>query len=969
MIGGRAIGCRIPTRQTHPDAYPEPERHMKRYQPTPRARHSCVQLAQSVCIAFVATAITAQYAVAQQLRVELQPKMVVNEAEVGDPSGLVDEQREIVGPPVGKPDSTWTLNSKYWKQFPFSCYLDLGKEKNLSSLWLFDTNGKGDVVISAGTPGQWKEVADYDCGAYLKWVEIKLDVTARYLRITRKTPGANFSEIAVYEYSDEAYQELLARQAEEARRQAEREAALAKAREEALRRPLIEMPPYGTLSLVDEIDCAQESPDHLFAQSPEKASHVETILGRQARVLAKQDGQASYFSYRIGKMKLLRPGAAYVLAVDYPEDAPRSMVIINTGNETSRGLHTGTTVGDALHAKYVNSLVESIDVPLSGKWETWSLLLRLHDRFPQRGLVRGPKPRPLTPEDGFDVTIAQFSAKNCPMSQGAAVSYIRLYEVVDPDKLTQPLTFPADGLPRRRLFWREEMADGIIDRKTDQPGIADPIDWYRNKAELMRFLGMNTYGKDLLEFGACQHWDPTPYGGNDWVFFDGATKDLWHQIVTLMGKYQLDVLPYYEYSGSKGYKGLGNQRRARPLTRDDAYSHISWIESANADITDPDTYEDFKRMLDLTVLRMRRLAHFAGIWIRPRSQMPVSFAEPTLNRFMQETGKNRQVTREMLRNDKALYDEYLQWWGEKRKAFLIAMRDYLRVGGVDNAVVLFTGCPAEPGVSFHTWDPIMVTDRPDLWKPILAQPLHSAGDRGAITPLTPRRVVSQDLYLTALTSPGLTWGNWEIQHSRPADDPQRYRDTDGILLTHAFNRNYTVTSPKTLEAFRTPTGLAIVRHYALNENMMFDKGDKELLGYFVVDVERAGPYCMMGEALAMANGDPTMIGYLVGANFGRGFPQYVRNFNANFLALPALPSSIVPQAASDPEVVVRQIRTDEHGTWLAVVNTSLHPKSNVTVTLPPGTARDAVSGQTLKPTGGKLSLDLYPCELRSLHIK
>ena len=68
--------------------------------------------------------------------------------------------------------------------------------------------------------------------------------------------------------------------------------------------------------------------------------------------------------------------------------------------------HTGTTLGDAFHAKYVNNLAESIDVPLSGKWETWSLLFRLHDRFPEKGLVRGPKPRPLEPEDGFDVTVA-----------------------------------------------------------------------------------------------------------------------------------------------------------------------------------------------------------------------------------------------------------------------------------------------------------------------------------------------------------------------------------------------------------------------------------------------------------------------------------------------------------------------------------------------------------------------------------
>ena len=43
---------------------------------------------------------------AQELRVDLDATMVTNEADVGDPSGLVDEQRLIVGPPVGKPPQT-----------------------------------------------------------------------------------------------------------------------------------------------------------------------------------------------------------------------------------------------------------------------------------------------------------------------------------------------------------------------------------------------------------------------------------------------------------------------------------------------------------------------------------------------------------------------------------------------------------------------------------------------------------------------------------------------------------------------------------------------------------------------------------------------------------------------------------------------------------------------------------------------
>lgn len=937
--------------------------------PCPRRRWLAASGWILAALVGIGVGIGARTAAAQEVRIELNPRMLVNEADVGDPSGLVDEQREIIGPPVGKPTKTWELNPKYWNQFPLSVHLDLGQPKNVSSLWLFDTNGQGEVAISVGEPGRWREAATYDCAAYLKWAEIKLDATTRYIRITRKTPGANFSEIAVYEYTDEAHRAMLAERAAAAQREAERQAALQRARDEALRRPLVEMAPYGTLSLVEQIDCGAEPPGQFYVEGPSGASRVQTILGRQARVVAPIPGAASYFGYRVGRRRLLRPGAAYVLAVDYPEDAPRSMVVINTGNETARGFHTGPTVGDALHAKYVNSLAESIDVPLSGKWETWSLLFRLHDRFPAGGLVRGAVPRTLTPEDGFDLVIAQFSAENAPLSQGIAVSRIRLFEVVDPDKLAQPLTLPPADLPHRRLFWREEMADGIIDRKTDRPGIADPLDWYRYKAELMRFLGMNTYSKDLLEFGACQHWDPTPLGGNDWVFFDAATKDLWAQIVALMGGYGFDVLPYYEYAGSKGYKGLGNQRRARPLTRDDAYTHITWVESANADLTDPDTYDDFRRMLDLTVIRLRDKAHFAGAWLRTRGQMPVSFADRTLERFAAEAAAGQRVTREALQKDAELYARYLEWWGSKRRDFLVAMRDFLRGHGVADAIVLYTGCTGEPGVPFATWDPLMVTDCPDRWLPILREPARHVGDRGPITPLSVEQVVDGGLYWKALTSPGLNWGKWEVQHSRPADDPQRYRDVDGVLLTHAFNRQYTVASPRTLDAFRTPSGLAIIRHYALNEHMMVDKDDRELLGYFVADIERAGPYCMMAEALGMARGDPTMIGYLVGNNFGRGFPIWVRDFNANFLALPALPSRLVEGAASDPQVVVRRIDTDGHGTWIAAVNTALIAKTGVTIDVPAGTATEATTGREIVVDGGRIRLDMAPCQLRSFRIK
>ncbi|MBN1441938.1 MAG: hypothetical protein JXA90_04470 [Planctomycetes bacterium] len=731
------------------------------------------------------------------------------------------------------------------------------------------------------------------------------------------------------------------------------------------------MEPFGQLSLVEEIDCAADGTDRVFRQSPEDASRVETILGRRCRVLPPVRGEAAYVSYRVGRGKLLRPGSAYVLAVDYPEDAPRNLIVINTGSETSRGFHTGPTVGDALHPKYVDNLNESIDIPLSGRWETWALLFHLHDRFPELGLVRGPKPRTLTPEDGFDVTIAQFSARDLPMSRGAAVSRIRLLEVVDPDRLVLPLRLPPDGLPRRRIFWREEMSDGVIEGKDPGTrGLDEPIAWFRYKAEQMRFLGVNTYSKDLLEFGACQHWDSTPYGGHDWVFHGNHVKHLWAEIVALMGRCGLDVLPYYEYSGSLGYKGLGNQKRAKPLTRDDAYTHIAWIEKANADITDPETHADFKKMLDLTVIRLRSKARFAGIWLRPRSQLPVSFAGATLERFADDVRCGGAVTRERIREDPELYRRYLDWWETKRLAFLAGLRDHLREGGIEDAVVLFTGCPAEPGVGFPSWEPRLVTDRPDAWTALLERPEHRTAKGEVIRTVTVGEVVAGDLYLEALRSAGLTWGGWEVQHARPADDPERYRDVDGVMLTHAFNRLYTVASPRTFDSYRTRTGLAVVRHHALNENMAFDAGDESKLGYFVADIERAGPYCMLSEAVAVANGDPTHIGYLAGNNFGRGFPQYARRFHAAFLALPALPSTRLEGASDDPEIVVRSIRTEEHGTWFALVNVGLVAKENVAVRLPgAGPLEDAVSGLPISGAGEPIRASFYPCELKSWRRK
>lgn len=901
-------------------------------------------------------------------RVPVSPANVVTESSIGDAAGLVDEQDKIIGAPVGQPSNVWKIPSQNWKDHKnFSAHIDLGSPRKLSRMYLFDTNGEGAITIETGSPDQWELLTEARTDSYMQWKEIPIDRETQFVRITVQDQGANFSEVAFYEYTPEAFKAMQAQKAEAARLAAEREAALAKAREEMKKRPLVDVgPPFGKLYLIDEINTAEQEP---LLQSPAGVSKVETILGRKARVLSKTDAEGAFFAYRIGQMKLLEPGMTYVLQVEYPEDKPRMMVVMNGGSETSRGFHTGSTIGDALHPKYVNNLPEALNVPLSGTWESWTQLFNLHDRMPELGFIRGDEPkRVLTPEDGITVIISQWSSKNMPESAGAAVSKIRLLAVPEPEKLKTQYTLP-EGLPHRHLFWREEMADMVMNiGKDDLQATKDPLDWWRYKRNLMQFLGMNTYSKDLLEFGAVQHWDPTEHGGNKWTYFNNDAKDIWGGVVEMMGEAGFDILPYYEYAGSKGQDGLGNKKMARPLTRDEGYSHIKWIESANVDITQPEAYEDFKKMLDLTIIKHKGKANFVGAWIRPRGQMPMSFSDAALEMFAKEANAGKAVTRQQLIDDKTLYAKYKTWWFGKRKEFLAAMRDHLRKNGIADATVIFTTEPGEPGGRWRTFTPRLVTDQPEKWKEIVSRQEHKTGEN-AIEVLAEDKVVDDHMYLDALTQPPITWGEWELYHGSPESDPATYKDAEGLMLTIPFNRLYTVADPDVFDAFRNESGLTMVRHYSLNENMMFDAKDKNKLNYYIADIERAGPYSMMAEAVAMATGNPTNIGYLSGGNFARGFPEYARNFNAAFLSLPALPSQLIPEATSDEEVVARKIETDGKGTYLSIVNIGMTKKSDVEITMPsPGKVIDATNGEEIPVEGGKVKLSFYPYQLRALKI-
>lgn len=712
------------------------------------------------------------------------------------------------------------------------------------------------------------------------------------------------------------------------------------------------------MKLVDEVDLGAADPGHRFQAWPDAAVAVRReILGKGCLTLPNPAGAPDrYVAVRLGEGKGLRAGGTYVLQIEYPEDAPRSLALWNTGNETCRGLHTGTTVGDALKMPFVFGNPESLDYPLARSWRTWTSVFELHPRYPE---LKRADERALVPADGFTLVVVGFQHGNDPTSQGPAVGRIRLYAVADPKVLALELRLPPAGLPRRHLFWREEMSDGVVDgKKGKTPGFdaGQSLAWYAAKMRLMRFLGMDTVGKDLLEFGHNQGWDSAKFGGNDWVYQSGDPQR-WHGIVGLAGEMGLNLLPMYEYAGSFGSKGLATQKRCKTLAqagkgpkgRDD-YTHIEWSERGNADITDPDTAEDLRRMLEITIADEARRAHILGAWLRPRSSaMPVSFSDRCLALFAGASGRAAAPTRQQLQADPALHRDYLAWWLDRRHDFLVGVRDYLRKPEVlgDQGLVLFTGDPSEPGRILDGGG--IVTD----------DPARFPGEKT----VTFADAVSQRRAFTAMTSPAPTWGGWEWQHAVPQLDPQRYAATGGVLLTMAFSRQHSVSDPLGMQAFRGPDGLAMIRHHPLNEHVLKAKP----LGYFVADFEEAGPYCMLAEARALALGDPRFIGYLAGNSFQRGFPEYVRAFNRAFLALPAVPGTRLERAASSTEVVVRHYPTVKHGSWFAVVNTGMVDAKDVRIDVRQPGLSDACTGAAVPMQGTVATVSLYPGQVLAWH--
>ena len=683
---------------------------------------------------------------------------------------------------------------------------------------------------------------------------------------------------------------------------------------------------YGDLTLVDSVDCAADT-THSFHDYPSGNSYVSNILDRACRVIhpvpkdagGKESG--AYVSWRLGAGKGLVPNDPYLLVVDYPDDAPRSATVYNRGAPSRCGFHTGATFGDAIHAPYVTLYPESYHIPFSDSYQRIEQVM-----FPcEKPLAYDGSGRLQLATDGFDVAFVLFPKADTPGSLGVAVASIRLFRVNDASVLKAEINYPDETLPRRVVTWREEMSDD-----DGHSSYADRMDFYRAKAKLMNVLAINTYSKDQLEFGYCQGWDPTYHGyGTGWMNYDGTIKDDWGRIVDIMDAEGHWLLPYYEYAGGRGASNsLGDKRLAMPLKDGNSYSSASWVDDCRVDITSEAAKEDFRKVLDCTILRYKDNAKFIGSWIRSRGQMPVSFHTNTVVRFCQEAGYSTgTVDRTYIATSgtsSAIYKEYRAWWYVKRAEFLEDMRLYLATNGIENAKSFFTSTIGEPGEFAASWNyPKSVND-----PTALAAQLSAAGDSSSGWSMKNVGEMAGWYRTDCLDADWQTYNGVEQEHAAPHDDPGTYTNLTDVALTYPFNYVYTVAAGDA-DRWRDKNGdLFLVRFHSLNEDAVPQAngtkgGKKSIVGYSTADVEKAGPACMLSELWAMAISDPNMLGYLYGFNLARGFTQPARKFNQNFLSLPATKSEVVYGQGGywGAKLTVRKWTTNA-GNYFAVINTS-----------------------------------------------
>lgn len=128
--------------------------------------------------------------------------------------------------------------------------------------------------------------------------------------------------------------------------------------------------------------------------------------------------------------------------------------------------------------------------------------------------------------------------------------------------------------------------------------------------------------------------------------------------------------------------------------------------------------------------------------------------------------------------------------------------------------------------------------------------------------------------------------------------PELYKDAKGIQIFAPINYLCYANEPELINYFQTADGLA-----ASNAISYDEVGSRSINPKYEGNMVTPGgaPFSMAFELLSYFHGDARTLNYTV-YTYGRGFADTHRRFAQAFLALPAIPGTVVDQGDKDVKV-------------------------------------------------------------------
>jgi hypothetical protein len=521
---------------------------------------------------------------------------------------------------------------------------------------------------------------------------------------------------------------------------------------------------------------------------------------------------------------------------------------------------------------------------------------------------------------------------------GPAVARIRLYEI-DPARHAPAIRLP-EGLPQRLLMLDWE-------RQAEQ----DP----RHLVDYCRLMGYNAVSPIMLKWCTAMWGDPLA----GYAPYNVDARGYWlHQEVTKAGaevpavrgqptmhdRYLqatrgsgVHYLPRIEYGGSEALP-----KEARAIGSDAAPAKPNRFGTWSANLLHPATWDDAARVMETLVKPyVADNPQLAGVLLRSRcDRMQISFGRSDVEMYCHENsvpmpgGDARMIAAWAASGDGAA--GYKAWWLRKRAQFHIRLRDLL--------------CSYRPDLLllYNNWDS-------DKWALGIYDQNTSNYFRDLVAAGPGRALQVYERNTSLLKSISgedmarmIRTGDLRIDQvlgrADLAMDMNLYRDAGQLQILAPASDRHMADSPAYLAWFRSNAGLAV-------SNMVsYDEGGYKRVNpkYECNMMTPGGPaYSMALEVLAWFHGDARTLTWTA-YTYGRGFAQAHRRFAQAFLALPAVPGTVLSQA--DPELRLRQYPTAA-GVYVGAANTGFSAKT-VTATVPgrwtkPPVVTDLVSGAVL----------------------